>query len=141
MKTKKSNHSVTICLLAAVASLLAASTQAGLVDTGAYLEYAGFRACKPKTAEQRLLYGVAPAYRLLRAGSPWENFFAYKDQADGVAYIGGEAEYRRFQEIARDRGFASGAYLAVDMELDPAWRWYLAFRNCPGLRMPVVSAE
>jgi hypothetical protein len=141
MKTKTLHHYLIVTLLASAALSLSSSAGAGIVNTPAYLTNAGFRMCKPQTPEQRLLFGVARPYRLLRAGSPSENFFAYKDEAAGVAYVGGEAEYLRFVELARQDGFALGGYLPADMELDPAWRWYIAFRECLGPRAPELSPK
>jgi hypothetical protein len=132
MKTRSFHPCLLRTAIAAATLFITASGQSGLVNTSAYLAHAGFRVCKPKTVEQRHLFSLAPSYRLLRAGSPSENFFAYKDEAAGVAYVGGEAEYQRFQDLARQEGFAYGAYLAKDMELDPAWRWYNAYYLCLG---------
>jgi len=135
-------HLYVLAVAAATVTLFITTTsQSGLVNTSAYLAHAGFRPCKPKTVEQRHLFGLAPSYRLLRAGSPANNFFAYKDEAAGVAYVGGEAEYRRFEATARERGFAYGAYFAQDMELDPAWRWQNAFNPCLGATEPELSAK
>lgn len=70
-----------------------------------------------------MLYGTAPAYRVLRAGTPWQNFYVYKDEGAGVAYVGDEVDYQRYQRLAAEEGYAYGFYQAKDMENDPAWRW------------------
>jgi len=94
---------------------------------GNLLTNAGFVVRKPVTDEQRLLYGTAPAYRMLRAVSPWEKFYVYKDEGAGIAYVGDEVDYQRYKSLAAQERYAYGAYMAADMELDPAWRWAEAF--------------
>ena len=141
MKTKASHRSLILTVVSAAALFVTVSARAGLVRTTAYLTNAGFRICKPETAEQRLLYSVAPSYRLLNAGGPWESLFAYKDEAAGVAYVGGAAAYRRFEEMARPEGFARGAYRPVDTELVPAWRWHNAFSVCLRAAGPELSPK
>ena len=96
-------------------------------SSGNLLTDAGFHARKPETPEQRLLYAVAPSYRVLKAGTPWENFYVYKDEGNGMAYVGDEVDYQRYRRLAAQEGYRYGFYLAKDMELDPAWRWSEAF--------------
>ncbi len=115
-----------IVLLSAVAACLAGPTEMEPAG-GNMLTRAGFHARKPVTPEQRLLYGVAPSYRMLRAGTPWQNFYVYKNETDGVAYVGDEVDYQRYRSLAAEEGYAHGFYHAQDMELDPAWRWSEAF--------------
>jgi hypothetical protein len=97
------------------------------LDTVSLLTSAGFRERKPQNPEQRLLYGTAPAYRILRAGTPWQSFYAYKDEGAGVAYVGDEVDYQRYCRLAAQSGYAYGAFAGVWMEADPAWRWSEAF--------------
>ncbi|MFL6594725.1 MAG: hypothetical protein ACJ8HQ_04705 [Chthoniobacterales bacterium] len=96
-------------------------------DTVSLLTSAGFHARKPENPEQRLLYGTAPAYRILRAGTPWQNFYAYKDEGAGIAYVGDEIDYQRYCALAAQSGYAYGAFAGVWMEADPASRWSEAF--------------
>src|ERR1700759_2072797 len=89
-----------IAIIISAAAMSTASAQCELVNTSALLSSAGFRARKAETFEQRLLYGVGPSYRVLRAGTPWANFYAYKDETAGVAYVGDEVDYQRFCRLA-----------------------------------------
>lgn len=110
---------------------IAASCLAGpeqpMVAGDNLLTSAGFRVRKAESAEQRLIYAVSPSYRMLRAGTRREPFFVYKDEGEGVAYVGGEAEFQRFQQLAAQEGYARGFYLAKDLDLDLAWRLSQAF--------------
>ena len=64
---------------------------------------------------------------MLRAGTPGQGFFVYKDEGAGIAYIGGEAEFQRFQQLAAQEGYARGFYLAMDLDFDLARRLSEAF--------------
>ncbi len=125
MKTKALNRCLVI-IFAAAASALAGPAEMQ-PSSGNLLTDAGFRARKPETQEQRLLYGTAPSYRMLRAGTPWQSFYVFKAFGDGVAYVGDEVDYQRYERLAAQEGYAYGFYRAQDMELDPAWRWSEAF--------------
>ncbi len=129
MRTQTYRRYLIIILLCA-AGIGTASAQR-LVNTTALLTSAGFHVRTAETNEQRLLYGVAPSYRVLRAGTPWESFYAYKDEASGVAYVGDEVDYQRFCQLAAQVGVPYGGYQARDMELDPAWRWSVGVRWPP----------
>ncbi len=43
-------------------------------------------------------------------------FYVYKDEKAGVAYVGREQEYQRYQQMAQDQ------YMAAQMQADAAWR-------------------
>src|SRR5438477_11488139 len=101
MRTKRQ---YLIAIIISAAAISTAGAQCELVNTSALLNSAGFHARKAETFEQRLLYGVAPSYRVLRAGTPWWSIYAYKDEAAGVAYVGDEVDYQRFCQLAVQQG-------------------------------------
>ncbi len=127
---KRNTLLLVLIVLAAGSQCFAGATEvvpAGS-DMVSLLTSAGFHARKPETVQQRMLYGIAPSHRMLRAGTPFEPFYAYKDTGNSVAYVGDEIDYQRFRQIAAQAGYQHGAYKAMDMELDPAWRWSQSFR-------------
>ena len=65
------------------------------------LSESGFVARVPETPRQREAYAALPPYKLHRGVVKGNVFYAYKDEKNGVAYIGTEAEYQRYMEKAR----------------------------------------
>ena len=57
------------------------------------LSDSGFVARVPETPRQREAYAALPPYKLHRGVVKGNVFYAYKDEKNGVAYIGTEAEY------------------------------------------------
>jgi hypothetical protein len=91
------------------------------------LSAAGFSVRTPETAKQKELYAAAEPYKLLRANADGKVFYAYKDEKNGVAYVGGEAEYQRYQELAVKQQIAQDNYMAAQMNRDAAYGWYGAW--------------
>ncbi len=92
------------------------------------LSDSGFVARVPETPRQREAYAALPPYKLHRGVVKGNVFYAYKDEKNGVAYIGTEAEYQRYMETAR-RFIAAyemteEKMVAHDMDNDLQWRWY-----------------
>ena len=135
MKTKSLHHCLVIILIA-VAPCLAGPEQ--LPSSGNLLTDAGFHSRKAETSEQRLIYAVSPAYRMLRAGTPWQSCYIYKDEGAGLTYVGDEVDYERFQQLALQEGYRYGFYQAKDLDRDLAWRLAEAF--CARQR-PELSAK
>ena len=54
-------------------------------------------------------------------------FYVYKDEKAGLAYIGREQEYQRYQQLAIGQQIAQDQYMAAELERDAAWRWYGAW--------------
>ena len=114
---------ITICVLFGVigCASLDSSNQKSL------LAAAGFRARTPETPKQKELYAAAPAYKVQRISAKGKVFYAYKDEKEGVAYVGGEAEYQRYQELALKQRIAREQYMAAEMQSSMAWNWYGAW--------------
>jgi hypothetical protein len=92
------------------------------------LSAAGFRIRTPETAKQKDLYAQAESYKVLRArNADGKVLYAYKDEKNGVAYIGGESEYQRYQQLATQQRIASDYYMAAEMQRQAAWGWYGAW--------------
>src|SRR5437870_11940418 len=90
-----------LCLAAAAAVVFVAGC-AGMDsgNTTSLLTAAGFRARTPQTAKQKQVYASLPAYKVHRATVNGKVFYVYKDEKAGLAYIGREPEYQRYQQLA-----------------------------------------
>ena len=49
-------------------------------------------------------------------------FYVYKDEKTGVAHVGREQEYQRYQQLAIQQQMAQDQYMAAQMQADAAWR-------------------
>jgi len=96
-------------------------------NTTSLLSAAGFRARTPQTPKQQEIYAALPPYKVERATVKGKVFYVYKDEKAGLAYIGREQEYQRYQQLAIQQQIAQDRYMAAEMERDAAWRWYGAW--------------
>lgn len=118
-----------IPLLVSLASpMFSGCASMGAASTEPLLSAAGFRVQTPETGRQRELFDSLPPYRLQRGNHQGKIFYAYKDEKQGVAYIGGEKEYQKYQELAIQRQIARDQYQAAQMNRMTAYHWYGAYR-------------
>ena len=93
----------------------------------------GFVARVPETPQQREAYAALTPYKLYRGVVRGSVFYVYKDEKNGVAYIGTDAEYQRYLERARRLVAAfettEEKMAAYDMDSDLAYRWYGSWGN------------
>jgi len=100
----------------------------GSGNTTSLLTAAGFRVRTPQTPKQQQMYAALPPYQVQRATVPGKGvFYVYKDQNAGVAYVGREQEYQRYQQLAIQQQIAQNYYMAAQMEQAAAWQWYGAW--------------
>ena len=119
-----------IVLLSAMvgALFLAGCASVGSANTTSLLTAAGFRARTPQTPRQQQIYAALPPYQVERATVPGKGvFYVYKDANAGLAYVGREAEYQRYQQLAIQQQVAQNYYMAAQMEQAAAWQWYGAW--------------
>jgi hypothetical protein len=119
-----------VIFLAAVAGtiFLAGCASMGSANTESLLTAAGFRARTPQTPKQQQIYAALPPYQVERATVPGKGtFYVYKDEKSGLAYIGREQEYQRYQQLAVQQQIAQNYYMAAEMERAAAWQWYGAW--------------
>ena len=107
-------------LMTGCASMSASSTEP-------LLSAAGFRVRTPETAAQKAIYAELPPYKVQRGTHQGKVFYAYKNEKEGVAYVGGEAEYQKYQQLAIERRIARDQYEAAQMNQAMAYRWYGAY--------------
>lgn len=120
----------TLCLL--LSALLAGLFTSGCASMNAsstepLLSAAGFVSRTPQNAKQQELYNAMPAYKVHRGEYKGKVIYAYKNEAKGMAYVGDEAAYQRYQQLAVQRQIASDNYMAAQMNRDMAYGWYGAY--------------
>jgi hypothetical protein len=129
MKIQKPNSNVLIIVTAAAAALFLAGCESmGSANTTSLLTAAGFRARTPQTPQQQQIYAALPPYQVQRATVKGKGvFYVYKDEKAGIAYVGREQEYQRYQQLAVQQQIAQNYYMAAEMERAAAWQWYGAW--------------
>ena len=128
MKTQQSTSNIILMFtVAAVAFSIAGCAEMGSGNTTSLLSAAGFRVRTPQTPKQQQMYAAVPPYKVERATVQGHTFYVYKDEKAGVAYIGREPEYQRYQQLAVQQQIAQDYYNAVAMDRAAAYGWYGAW--------------
>lgn len=109
------------------ALLLWGCAEMGASNTTSLLTAAGFRARTPQTPKQQEIYAALPPYKVERAAVKGKTFYVFKDEKAGVAYVGHEAEYQRYQQLAIQQQIAQDYYMAATMPPMYARGWYGAW--------------
>ena len=129
MKIRKpDSNSVIICAAAVTALFITGCAEMQSANTTSLLSAAGFRARTPQTPTQQQIYAALPPYQVERATVKGKGvFYVYKDEKAGLAYVGREQEYQRYQQLAIGQQIAQDQYMAAELQRDAAWRWYGAW--------------
>lgn len=129
MKIQRTNANVILILAGAAVALLCggcAEMQSG--NTTSLLSAAGFHAMTPQTPQQQQIYAALPPYQVQRATVRGKGvFYVYKDEKAGIAYVGREQEYQRYQHLAIQQQIAQNYYMAAEMDRAAARGWYGAW--------------
>ena len=123
-----------LVLLLPLTALLTNCASSGASYKEPMLSAAGFKVKTPETAQQIALYNQLPAYELQRGTHEGKTFYAYKDEKQGVAYVGNEEQYQKYQQIATQRRIANDQRQAAEMNRNLAYGWYGAYRPYYGYR-------
>jgi hypothetical protein len=128
MKIQKPKlHVILIFAAAAATFFVAGCAEMGSGNTTSLLSAAGFHAVTPQTPKQQQLYAALPPYRVQHATVKGRSFYVYKDEKAGVAYVGHEAEYQRYQQLCIQQQIAQNYYMAAQMNTVYARGWYGAW--------------
>ena len=129
MKIEKPKLNIILVFAATVAALFASGcAEMGSGNTTSLLTAAGFRARTPQTPKQQQIYAALPPYQVQHATVPGKGvFYVYKDEKAGIAYVGREAEYQRYRELAVQQQIAQNYYMAAEMDRAAAFGWYGAW--------------
>jgi hypothetical protein len=123
MKTKVTNSSLILILAASSVAFFAgcASMETDNNNTKSLLSQAGFRMRTPQTAKQKELYSSLPNNKVEHAIVKGKVFYVFKDEKAGMAYVGGEPEHRRYQELCMQRHVAQAAEEEMNPSLATKW--------------------
>jgi hypothetical protein len=128
MKTQQSRLNVILIFAAAVTALFVAGrAEMGSGNTTSLLTAAGLRARTPQTPQQQQIYAALPPYQVHRATVKEKTFYVYKDEKAGIACVGREQEYQRYQQLAVQQQIAQNYYMAAEMDRAAAFGWYGAW--------------
>ena len=128
MPTALRTSNIVIFLSALAAAILwTGCASMGSANTESLLTAAGFRAKTPQTPKQQQIYAALPPYQVQRATVKGQVFYVYKDEKAGVAYVGREQEYQRYQQLAIQQQIAQNQIMAAEMEQQAALDWYGGF--------------
>ena len=117
---------VVVAFLTAICGLFALSGCASMEAKSqeSLLKSAGFQARTPSTPKQKAAYAALPAYQLHKATWKGKTIYAYKDEKAGVVWVGHEAQYQQFRQIAAKAQLAEEKQVAHNMDNDLTYRWY-----------------
>ncbi|HEY6153512.1 MAG TPA: hypothetical protein VIW07_07240 [Candidatus Udaeobacter sp.] len=118
---------VLLILAAATALLLGGCAEMGSGNTTSLLSAAGFHVVTPQTPKQQQLYAALPPYTVEHATMKGRSFYIYKDEKAGVAYVGHQPEYQRYQQLCIQQQIAQNYYMAAEMNRAAAVGWYGAW--------------
>lgn len=116
------------CLFVFGATLLGGCASVEKTNTISLLTQAGFRERTPETPKQKEIYAALEPSKVMRATVKGKGvFYVFKDAEKGVAYVGREAEYQNYRNLAIQQQVAQDYYMAMEMNRDAAWGWYGAW--------------
>ena len=117
-----------IAVLALSAAFLGGCASTEKANTMSLLSAAGFHIRTPETPKQKEIYAALEPNHVMRATVQGKGvFYVYKDAEHGVAYVGREAEYQRYRELAIHQQIAQDYYMAAEMNRQAAYGWYGAW--------------
>ena len=94
------------------------------------LKSAGFQERTPSTEKQKAAYQALPAYHLHQLTLKGRTTYAYKDEKAGVVYLGNEAQYAQYRQLAAKAKLKEEQFTAAQIALDEKDvhtynQWYL----------------
>jgi len=93
-------------------------------NTKSLLMQAGFRVRTPDTPKHKEIYDALTPYQMQKATVNGKVFYVFKDEKEGVAYVGREPEYQRYRDLAVAQKIRQDYYMAMEMQYAAAYRWY-----------------
>jgi hypothetical protein len=123
-------HLVLASLIAAFCALiaLAGCTTMQPASQESLLQQAGFQSRTPTTAKQKAVYAKLPANQLHRVTVNGRTIYGYKDEKAGVVWVGNEAQYAHYKQLAAKANLkadqitpAQAALEARDMHVYNQW--------------------
>ena len=131
-KNRKVSNLVLASLVAAICGLfrLAGCASMEAASQESLLKSAGFQERTPTTEKQKAAYQALPAYHLHQLTLKGRTMYAYKDEKAGVVYLGSQAEYAQFRQLAAKAKLKEEQFTAAQIALDEKDvhtynQWYL----------------
>ena len=121
MKTKMTNSSLILILAAGGIIFFAGCATMETDSTKPLLSTAGFRVRTPQTSDQKALYASLPNNKMERGKVKGKVFYVFKDEKAGVAYVGGEPEHQRYQQLCMQQHVAQAP--EEQMSYNLAFKW------------------
>lgn len=118
-------------LLATVALSWSGCASSRARNTESLLSAAGFHTLVPSTPQQKQCYEALQPYHLARTEHDGKIVYAFADKKDGLLYVGGEAQYDKFQQLAQEQRIARQEYAAAQMNQEASMDW--GFWGPPGV--------
>lgn len=95
----------------------------GASDTESLLSAAGFRTRTPSTPKQQALYSQMTPYKLERRQKKGKVLYTYADKQKGIVYVGGEAEYQKYKQLAIRQSIAQSQLEAAEINETASLSW------------------
>jgi hypothetical protein len=121
MKTRINNSNLILILAAGGTIFFASCASMETGNTVALLSAAGFEARSPQSAKQQKLYAALPSNKVERASAKGKVFYVFKDEKAGVAYVGGEREHQRYQQLCMQKHVAQAAEEKMSHPFAQSW--------------------
>jgi hypothetical protein len=105
---------VAICalVLAGCAAMESAASQESL------LQKAGFQSRTPTTEKQKTAYQKLPANQLHRITLKGRTVYAYKDEKAGVVWLGNQAQYAQYRQLAANANLKEDQITPAEASLE-----------------------
>ena len=87
-------------LVAICALVLAGCAAMESASQESLLQQAGFQSRTPTTAQQKAAYAKLPANQLHQVTWKGRTLYGYKDEKAGVVWVGNEAQYAQYKQLA-----------------------------------------
>jgi phosphate-selective porin len=107
-----------VAAFCALIALAGCTTMGTATSAESLLQKAGFQSRTPTTAEQKAAYAKLPAYELHRGTLKGRTIYAYKDEKAGVVYLGSEAEYAQYKQLAVNAKMKEEQFTPAQTALD-----------------------
>jgi hypothetical protein len=130
-KQRSESRLLIASFLAAVCALLTLAGCAMMEATSqeSLLTSAGFQQRTATTEKQKAAYAALPAYQLHRGTREGRTIYAYKDEKAGVVYVGRQAQYDQYKQLAAKARLKEEKQVAHDMDNDLVYHWYGSWKD------------
>jgi hypothetical protein len=121
MKTRITNANLILILAVSGIIFFAGCASMETNNTKSLLSAAGFRARTPQTPKQKELYAALPNNKVEHATVKGKSFYVFKDEKAGVAYVGGEQQHRRYQQLCMQQHVAQAPEEEMNHPMARSW--------------------